>query len=195
MIRLWFLIIVKTSYSSLQICHFCLHVPSSIFLHFLFTAVTKNWRVQSAWVAAAVDFKNFLLFTTDLRLHLSSKKSSMFLPHFYSQQSPKMEALSLLGSLLPLSSLYPSMPVLQPSASDLTLMNCSDVKVQQAGGACKEFFIHSQLRSVFELINVCASPSLVTVESTLLFMLALVFSAIWFHASIHLFLTRMFFFS
>ncbi|XP_063845540.1 ral GTPase-activating protein subunit alpha-2-like isoform X2 [Scylla paramamosain] len=43
-------------------------------------------------------------------------------------QSPKMEALSLLGSLLPLSSLYPSMPVLQPSASDLTLMNCSDVK-------------------------------------------------------------------
>ncbi|MPC07518.1 Ral GTPase-activating protein subunit alpha-2 [Portunus trituberculatus] len=43
-------------------------------------------------------------------------------------QSPKMEALSLLGSLLPLSSLYPSMPVLQPAASDLTLMNCSDVK-------------------------------------------------------------------
>ncbi|XP_071516520.1 ral GTPase-activating protein subunit alpha-2 isoform X1 [Panulirus ornatus] len=43
-------------------------------------------------------------------------------------QVPKLEALSLLGSLLPLSSLYPSMPVLQPSAADLALMNCSDVK-------------------------------------------------------------------
>lgn len=43
-------------------------------------------------------------------------------------QSPRLEALSLLGSLLPLSSLYPSMPVLQPSATDLALMNCSDVK-------------------------------------------------------------------
>ncbi|KAK3890821.1 hypothetical protein Pcinc_005247 [Petrolisthes cinctipes] len=42
--------------------------------------------------------------------------------------SPKLEALSLLGSLLPLSSLYPSMPVLQPSASGLALMTCSDVK-------------------------------------------------------------------
>ncbi|KAK7072472.1 Ral GTPase-activating protein subunit alpha-2, partial [Halocaridina rubra] len=43
-------------------------------------------------------------------------------------QSPRLDALSLLGSLLPLSSLYPSMPVLQPSAADLALMNCSDVK-------------------------------------------------------------------
>ncbi|XP_068249956.1 ral GTPase-activating protein subunit alpha-2 isoform X1 [Palaemon carinicauda] len=43
-------------------------------------------------------------------------------------QSPRLDALSLLGSLLPLSSLYPSMPVLQPAATDLALMNCSDVK-------------------------------------------------------------------
>ncbi|XP_076041404.1 ral GTPase-activating protein subunit alpha-2 isoform X2 [Oratosquilla oratoria] len=42
--------------------------------------------------------------------------------------SPRCEALSVLGSLLPLSALYPSMPVLQPSHSDLSLMNCADVK-------------------------------------------------------------------
>lgn len=65
--------------------------------------------------------------------HLLIHVTSLYLPFFpTSQHSPKMEALSLLGSLLPLSSLYPSMPVLQPSASDLTLMNCSDVKVRRA---------------------------------------------------------------
>lgn len=73
------------------------------------------------------------LLSTDLSLH--------------SQQSRKMEALSLLGSLLPLSSLYSSMPVLQPSASDLTLMNCSDVKVKarQVWVWLKDFLLYSSI--------------------------------------------------
>ncbi|KAF2363976.1 Rap GTPase activating protein domain [Trinorchestia longiramus] len=41
---------------------------------------------------------------------------------------PREEAISLLGSLLPLASLSPTVPVLQPQHGSFTLMNCSDVK-------------------------------------------------------------------
>ena len=40
-------------------------------------------------------------------------------------------ALSLLGSLYPIASLSTPMPVLQPSPTDFTLINCNEVKVNK----------------------------------------------------------------
>jgi hypothetical protein len=45
-------------------------------------------------------------------------------------QTPRTEAVSILGALLCLPNTFAEMPVLQPNAGEFTVMPCSDAKVR-----------------------------------------------------------------
>jgi hypothetical protein len=60
-------------------------------------------------------------------------------------QTPRTEAVSVLGALLCLPNTFAEIPVLQPSAGELTMMPCSDAKVGTV--YCLSFSLELQLKA------------------------------------------------
>lgn len=55
-------------------------------------------------------------------------------------QTPRTEAMSILGALLCLPNTFAEMPVLQPNASEFTVMPCSDAKVRTVFCLCCNYW-------------------------------------------------------